>query len=83
VLPTSTPAFAAQASQVLARVHGAYLASTNKDLVHPIALIVHQTLSRQVAVSQSVTVNVMMGTRQQMEVRARSAQQANTIPVDL
>ena len=64
-------------------VQSAYLASTNKDLVRRIALIVHQTLSLQVAVSQQVTVNVTMGTKEQMEAHARSAQQANTIQVDL
>jgi len=83
VPPTSTPAFAAQASQALARVQSAYLASTNKDLVQPIAPIVHQTLSLQVAVSLSMTVNVTMVTREQMEAHACSAQQASTIQVDL
>ena len=81
--PTSTPAFVAQASRAPAHVHNAYLASTNKNLVQPIAPIVHQTLSLQVAVSQSMIVNVTMGTREQMEAHARSAQQANIIQVDL
>jgi len=83
VPPTSVSAFAAQDSRAPAHVHSAYVASTNKDSVQPIALIVHQTLSLQVAVSQSMTVNVTMGTREQMEAHARSAQQANTIQVDL
>jgi len=63
-------------------VQSVYLAHTKKELGRLIALIVLQTLSLKVEV-HSVTVNVSMGMLEQMEAPARSAQQGNTIQVDL
>ena len=54
------------------------MAHTKRDWGLPIALIVLQTLSLQLAASQVTLVNAMLDTRGQMEPHARSAMSVNT-----